>query len=115
MGKFLGLCQGAYNRFATAVVPSTSSDRDAMAILCRYDAVSPGVLRRFFSYPGDKRKKSECRIRTVVQPIPLEVEWVYLLNFFYPRPVTLFLAASRETADAQAKQQSTLISYTPSR
>lgn len=89
---FLNMCLNVFNKFGTVVVPSAATELDAVTTLTAYDAISPDVLMRFFGGQKGQRKRSERRLRGLIQPVPLLADWAYLLGFFYPKPVTVFLA-----------------------
>lgn len=93
---FLAMCLRVYNMFESIAVPAAAGDDEALAVLAAYNAVSPDVHRRFFGDRKDRRKPAERRLRPLIEPIDVPVGWAYLLGFFYPRPVTVFLSPDPE-------------------
>jgi hypothetical protein len=97
---FQNMCLKVFNKFATVAVPSASDDSDAMTTLTAFEAVSSSVRMRFFGDRNDQRKRSERRLRDLIQPTPLRGDWAYLLGFFYPKPVTVLLTMDAADIDS---------------
>ena len=97
---FLDICAYVYGRdFPTVIVPTTSTDANAIQLVLAFAEISTHYMRRFLDTSKRKRRPAWLRIHDLIQPVPIATDWAYLIGGIERLNVTIFVASERLTID----------------
>ena len=90
---FLHICSRvSIQYFPTVVVPMTCPDEKAMELVVTCNSISKAYLCRFLELSKRKRMPGYIRLFDLVRPMPLPVEWAYLIKAIHPLGLSLLVA-----------------------
>jgi len=98
---FLDICSKVSSQyFPTVVVPIACSDEKAMALVATCDSISKAYLCRFLELSKRARMPAHICLFDLIRPMPLPVEWAYLIKAIHPLGSSLLVAHEAGLVDS---------------
>jgi hypothetical protein len=96
---------GSYHGNPTVIVPAVTTDEEALRQWVEMDSRSADLCERLFPYPGDRKKRTERRLRDVIRVLDPAHGWSFFLAFFPSSIAGIVIFICDNSADVEVISQ----------